>query len=88
MTGRTALRICMFGLVLLNLVFVQITQAAGTHFLIPLYALTLFSPFTIIISTRTILAFTTFFTVRIETGTLRTFAIIITIVRRTLTIII
>ncbi|MEM7307444.1 MAG: transglutaminaseTgpA domain-containing protein [Planctomycetota bacterium] len=44
MSSRRALRYCMQGLVLLNLVFVQMTGAAGLHWLLPLYALTIGMP--------------------------------------------
>lgn len=42
--GRRALQGCMQALVLLNLAFVQLTGAAGLHWLAPLYALTLGAP--------------------------------------------
>ncbi len=44
MSSAKALRACTQALVLLNLVFVQMTEAAGLHALIPLYALTLAAP--------------------------------------------
>ncbi len=44
MSSRTALRTCMQVLVLLDLVFVQLTEAAGLHWLAPLYVLTLAAP--------------------------------------------
>ena len=44
MDGNAVLRACMLGLVLVNLVFVQLTGAAGLEWLGPLYALTIFAP--------------------------------------------
>lgn len=44
MSSAKALRACTQVLVLINLVFVQMTEAAGLHALIPLYALTLAAP--------------------------------------------
>ena len=44
MRGNTVLRACMLGLVLVNLVFVQLTEAASLTWLLPLYALTIFAP--------------------------------------------
>jgi hypothetical protein len=43
-TSAHAMRICMQVLVFLNLVFVQMTGAAGWHWLAPLFALTLATP--------------------------------------------
>jgi len=42
--GSRALRACLLGLVLVDLVFVQLTEAAALEWLVPLYALTLCSP--------------------------------------------
>ena len=44
MGGSTALRATMIGLVLVNLVFVQLTEAAGMRWLLPLYVLTILTP--------------------------------------------
>lgn len=44
MSGKSALRACMTGLVLLNLVFVQLTEATGFAWLAPLYLLAALSP--------------------------------------------
>ena len=40
-----ALRLCMVGLVLVNLAFVQITESASWTWLAPLFALTVAAPF-------------------------------------------
>ncbi len=44
MQGEAALRACLTGLVLLNLVFVQLTEATSFAWLAPLYVLTALSP--------------------------------------------
>jgi len=44
MHGDRVLRACMLGLVLVNLVFVQLTEAAPIAWLAPLYALTVLAP--------------------------------------------
>lgn len=44
MLASHALRLCMLGLVLINLLFVQLTEAAEPSWLMPLYLLTLLAP--------------------------------------------
>lgn len=44
MSARALLQACMYGLVLVNLVFVQMTQATSIGWLVPLYVLTLLAP--------------------------------------------
>lgn len=47
MPASVPLRACMTGLVLLNLVFVQLTGATSLHWLLPLYGLTAVAPFVV-----------------------------------------